>query len=107
MVCSDIRPILPSPCRSAEAPSDIVLGPPVARRGEYPAGEIELNQLAEIHESGEIGNARRLLHVVGDDDDRVVVLELVDQLLDLGGGDRIERRARLVEQDYLGLYRNG
>jgi len=30
---------------------------------------------------------RRLLHVVGDDDDGVIVLERVGQLLDLGGGD--------------------
>ena len=52
-------------------------------------------------------DARRLLHVVGDDDDRVVGLQLVDQLLDLGGRDRIERRARLVEQDDLGLDRHG
>ena len=67
----------------------------------------ELDQLAEIHEGGEVGDARRLLHVVGDDDDRVVVLQLVDQLLDLGGRDRIERRARLVEQDHLGPHRDG
>ena len=43
--------------------------------------------------------ARRLLHRVRDDDDRVVLPQLVDQFLDLGGGDRVERRARLVHQD--------
>ena len=42
-------------------------------------------------------------HVMRDDDDGVILLELVDQLLDLGGGDRIECRARLVEQDHLRL----
>jgi hypothetical protein len=45
--------------------------------------DAELDQLAEIHERRVVGDARRLLHVVGDDDDRVVRLELVDQLLDL------------------------
>jgi hypothetical protein len=33
----------------------------------------------------------------------VVALQLVDQLLDLAGGDRVERRAGLVEQQHLGL----
>src|SRR6266545_4715397 len=37
----------------------------------------------------------------------VVLFELVDQLLDLGGRDRVERRARLVEQDHLGLDGDG
>ena len=49
----------------------------------------------------------RPLHVVGHDGDGVVVLEFVDQLLDLGGGDRVERRARLVEQDDLRPHRDG
>jgi hypothetical protein len=35
--------------------------------------------------------ARGLLHVVRDDHDRVAAAQLVDQLLDLGGRDRIER----------------
>ena len=33
----------------------------------------------------------------------VVGLQLVDQLLDLAGGDRVQRRAGLVEQQHLGL----
>jgi len=33
--------------------------------------------------------------------------QLVDQLLDLGGGDRIERRARLVHQHDVGLHGKG
>src|ERR1700756_714039 len=93
------------PVASAEAAGDVVLRLPVAWRREHLAGGVELYQLAEIHEGGHVGDARRLLHVVGDDGDRVVVLELVDQLLDLGGRDRIERRARLVEQDHLRLDR--
>ena len=34
-------------------------------------------------------------------------LQLEDQLLDLGGGDRVEGRARLVHQQHLGLHREG
>ena len=52
-----------------------------------------------------VGHARGLLHVVGDDHDRYARLELVDQLLDLQRRDRVERRARLVHQDHLGLDR--
>src|SRR6202034_4318062 len=85
--------------RSPEAAGDVILGALIARRGEYFAGRIELDQFAEIHEGGELRYPRRLLHVMGDDDDRVVVLQFVDQLFDLGGRDRIERRAGLVEQD--------
>src|SRR5689334_17182361 len=100
-VCSDA--ILFS---SAEAAGDVVLGAPVARRREDPVGVVEFDQFAEIHEGGLVRDARRLLHVMGDDRDRIVLAELVDQLLHLGGGYRIERRARLVEQDHLGPHRH-
>ena len=52
-------------------------------------------------------HARGLLHVVGHDQDRVVLLELFDQLLDVAGGDRVERRGRLVEQQHVGPQRDG
>ena len=67
----------------------------------------ELDQLAEIHEGGELRDAGRLLHVVGDDDDRELGAQLLDQLLDLAGRDRVERRGRLVEQDHLRPLRDG
>ena len=38
---------------------------------------------------------------------REVLPQLVDQLLDPGGGDRVERRARLVHQDHFGIDRDG
>src|SRR4029453_2419819 len=91
---------------SAETTGDVVLGGPIARRGEYLAGFVEFNQFAKIHEGGAVGYARRLLHVVSDNHDRIVRFQLVDQLLDLGGRDRIERRAWLVEQDHLGSHRH-
>jgi hypothetical protein len=38
---------------------------------------------------------------VGDDHDRVLLLQLEHQVLDPAGGDRIERGARLVHQDHV------
>src|SRR5882672_2843257 len=92
---------------SAEAAGDVVLGPLDARLREDALGLADLNDLAKIHEGGVIGGARRLLHVVGDDDDAVVRLQLADQLLDLLRRDRIERRGRLVEEQDLGLDGDG
>src|SRR4051794_31048234 len=76
-------------CSSAEPAGDVGLGALVVGVGEDLLGDVELDEVAEIHEGGEVGDARRLLHVVGHDDDRVVLLQLVDQLLDLGGRDRV------------------
>src|SRR6185503_2543418 len=53
----------------------------------------------EREERGHVRDPGRLLHVMGDDHERVLVLQLVDQVLDLRGRDRIQRRSRLVEQD--------
>src|SRR5450631_717968 len=93
--------------RLAEASGYIVLGAAIVRRRKHAGRFAVFDQLAEIHERSEVGHTRGLLHVVGHDGDGVVVLELVDQLLDLGGGDRVERRARLVEQDHLRPHRDG
>src|SRR6188472_1918807 len=79
----------------AEASGDIVLRPPVRRVGEDPGGAVVLDQHAvaagavlahlDAEERGHVGHPRRLLHVVGDDRDRVLALELVDQVLDPRG----------------------
>src|SRR5215211_709768 len=91
-VCSDIMANLAFPpvgfSPLPEAAGDVVLRAPVSRRGEYLAGGVEFDQLAEIHKGREVGNPRRLLHVVGDDHDRIVFLQLVDQLFDLARPNR-------------------
>src|SRR5665213_2939230 len=92
---------------SAEPAGDVVLGTSIARRGEYLVGVVEFDQLAQIHEGGFVRNPRGLLHIMGDDGDGVVLRQFLDQFLDLGGRDRIERRAWLVEQDHLGPHRHG
>ena len=56
-------------------------------------------------ERGHVRDAGRLLHVVRDDHDRVVALELVHQVLDPRRRDRVERRRGLVHQDHVGLDR--
>ena len=45
--------------------------------------------------------------VAGQDDRLALLAELADQLLDLGGADRVEARGRLVEQDQLGVVDQG
>ena len=87
-------------------PGDVALGALVLGVGEDLVRRPVLDQLAVEHERGRVRDPRGLLHVVRDDHDRVALLELVDQLLDLQRRDRVERRARLVHQDHLGLDRD-
>src|SRR5919201_781848 len=99
----------------AKAPCDVVLRPLVGRSREDLRGLVVLDQhagpatvgLLQAEERRAVGDARRLLHVVRDDDDRVVALELVHQLLDPLCRDRVERGRRLVEEQHLGLDRDG
>src|SRR5215831_7783336 len=88
---------------STEPPGNIVFRVLLLRSREDPLGLIEFDQLSEIHERGKIRAARRLLHVVGDDRDAVVGLQLGDQLLDALRRNRIQGRGGLVEQQDLGL----
>ena len=80
---SPVLSLQPRP-RLAEAPSNIVLRPLIVRIGEYLLSRLELHKLAQVEERRELGDPRGLLHVVGDDRDRVVLAKLVDQLLHLG-----------------------
>ena len=91
----------------AEATGDVVLGEAVARVGEDAVGIADLDQLTQVEVGGALRDARRLLHGVGDDHDRVRLAQLIDQILDACGGDRVERRARLVHEDHLRLHRDG
>src|SRR5947209_18327345 len=91
---------------SAELPGHVALGALIAGPGEDLVRLVVLDHLAVEHEHGGIRDARGLLHVVGDDHDRVALLELVDQLLDLERSHWIERRSWLVHQDHLGLDRH-
>src|SRR5690606_11451149 len=66
---------------STESSRNIGLGSFVLRRGEDDLGFAELHQVAGpvvvYHEEGRVvGNPRCLVHVVGNDDDCVLVLQL-------------------------------
>src|SRR5919197_3701686 len=89
-----------------ELAGNVVLRALVVRRGEHLLRRADLDKLAEPEERRAVGDASRLLHVVGHDDDRVLALELVDELLDLQRGDRVERREGLVHEDDVGLDRD-
>ena len=52
-----------------------------------------------------VGNTHCLLHVVRDDDDGVLLLELHRELFDLRCRNGVERTCRLVHQQHLGLDR--
>src|SRR5271170_7156100 len=78
-VCSVITMSSLRSLASAEAAGDVVLGALVCGGGEHLARRVVFHHLAEIHEGGVVGHPSRLLHVVGDDGDGVIVLELVDQ----------------------------
>src|SRR5438045_2688797 len=98
MSLSKWRCMVPSSHGSAESPGDVILGHLFTRGHENRLRLAVLHELPEHEERRAVGDAGGLLHVVGDDHDRVIVLQLVDQLLHLGSGDRIERRGRLVHE---------
>src|SRR5205085_8577886 len=88
---------------STEATGDVVLGPRLLWRRKERLRAIELDELAEVEKRRMVAHARRLLHVVRDDHDRVALFELVNELFDARGRDRIERRGRFVHQENIRL----
>ena len=54
-------------------------------------GVAAFDQHAEVKESRALRDARRLLHVVGDDDDGKALAQFVHQILEQSGSHRIER----------------
>src|SRR4051812_36103210 len=85
----------------AERTAHVLPRPLLARRLEHPLRRRVLDQIPQVHERDVIGDAERLLQVVGHDHDRDVVAQLHDQVLDDLGRVRIEGRARLVEEQHL------
>src|SRR5437867_4008044 len=78
LVCSTEKPFSPG---LSEAPGDVVLGPPVRGGGEDLLRVVHLHQRPAQQERGPIRHPRRLLHVVGHDDHRILLPQLLDQLL--------------------------
>ena len=65
----------------------------------------ELDKLPGIQEGGQVRGAGRLLHIMRHQHDCVTGLEVQQELFDTRGRNRIERRARFVHQQDLGLDR--
>src|SRR5665811_582309 len=92
---------------STEAAGDVVLRPLIGWIGEDLRGLVHLDELAEMEEGRTLRHARGLLHRMGDDDDAQIALELVHECLDLGRGDRVERRARFVHEQHFRVHGDG
>src|SRR5438105_6649884 len=88
--------------RLAEPAGHVVLGELFGGSREDLLRSVTLDELPEPEEGRDVRDARRLLHVVRHDHDRIVRLQLVNQFLDALGCDRVERRRRLVHQQDLG-----
>src|SRR5271157_2888438 len=89
--------------RSAETARDVFLRFRQRRRGENAFSFTEFKEFAEIHERREIGDARRLPHVVGDDADRKTLFQFVNQRFNFGRRKRIERGTGFVEKNNFGM----
>src|SRR5580658_6893862 len=86
----------------AKSSRDVVFGLLKRGVGEHLLGAVVFDQRAHVEKSGQIAHAGGLLHVVRHDDDRVSRLQLLNQIFDLRGGDRVKGAGRLVHQQDLG-----
>src|SRR5438477_555688 len=92
---STLIPGLERLSRLSKSSGDVILRLPALGALEDARGRAVLDEPAQVHEGGVVAGPRGLLHVVGHDQDRVPPAEPHHQLLDLGGGDRVQRRAGL------------
>src|SRR5580704_16997634 len=91
---------------SAETSGNVVVGSSISRRSENLAGRTYFHEFPHEHESGAVRHPRRLLQIMRDHHDTIFFAQPLQGFLDTQGGNRIERRRRLVEQQLLGLHRN-
>ena len=77
------------------------------RVGEDAVRGANLDQGTLVEVGRAPGDAGRLLHVVGDDDNGVLFLEPGDEILHRGRGNGIQGRTGFVHQDHLGLEGDG
>src|SRR4051794_36242839 len=94
----------------AHLPGDVRLRARVGRVREDLLGVVELDDpprtvllviQLDREERRLVRHARRLLHVVRDDHDRELLLELEHEVLDLAGRDGVERGTGLVHEDHV------
>src|SRR4051812_12156215 len=98
------RPPVRTTASLPESAADVVLSLLLAGIGKDLLSGIDLDEVPglaralDIEECRDVARAAGLLHVVGHDHDRVLLLELADQVLDRERGDRVEGRSGLVHQ---------
>src|SRR4051812_25015076 len=80
----------------AESPRNIILGSAFTWIRKHFASGGEFHQSAKIKESGHVGTTPGLLHIMSNDDDGVFRFQLIDELLDLGSRNWIQRGAWFV-----------
>jgi len=83
----------------AEVPGDVALGLFVLGFGKQIAGAAEFDQFSLEEKHGVIGKPRGLLHVVRDNNDRVLAVQFQHQVFDSGGGSGVQRGCRFIKQD--------
>src|SRR5690349_5892256 len=91
--------------RLPESPGDIVFRALIAWRNEELVALAILHTIAMEQEGRGIAYPRGLLDAMRDNDDRIVLLEIDQHILDLACGDWIKRRSWRVEQQDLWLQR--
>src|SRR5437762_780118 len=96
-------PYRPIRSRSVVILSDVVIVRRARATGAPRAAD--LDEFPQVHEGGRLRDPRGLLHVVRHNHQRVVFLQIEDQVLDLRRRDRIEGGARLVHQEHLRPHR--
>ncbi|VVD30862.1 conserved protein of unknown function (plasmid) [Paraburkholderia dioscoreae] len=87
----------------AEAAGNVILARFLGRLRENLLGSAELNELPQMHERRVFRDAGRLLHVVSDDDDRVVFAQRMQQVFNLAGCYRVQRGSRFVQKQHFGV----
>src|SRR3954469_14503974 len=94
---------------SAETAADVVLGLLLRRVGEDLLRRVDLHETTglarplDVEERRQVAGARGLLHIVRHDHDRVLLLELENQVLDGQSGDRVQCRGGLVHEQHVRL----
>lgn len=66
-----------------------------------------LEESSVEEETGAVGDAQRLLDVVGGHDEGATGSEFGEEVFDARGGERVEGRAGFIEQQHFGLNREG
>ena len=94
-----------SACALSEPARDVIFRFSLRRILEDDIGLIMLDQLAQQEETSGIGHARRLLHIVRDDDDGALIFQTHQQIFDLRRGNRIERGTGFIEQKHFRVHR--